>query len=409
MKKKKRIIIYGIGNNCNIFLNNAMYVDFTIIAYVDREKYGAIWRDQTIIHPSQIINLDYDEIYVTLSDNKEVISNLENLGVESYKIKTIEYINKKYMVNFNSKAKYILLTDGTKLYNYAYSELETLDNLEVWRLLYQKEKWHDTEEIFQNRKIFLVHSHCYGYLRNNGFINLLKKVYPNSRFILILSDMIDGEFGYRYRTDETKIDIDKERVEFDLITTYHPLDAKKYGFNFHLQPYTKRKLEQKLIEYDVFFVGNAKNRLNKLYDIYDYLSNNKFKCNFWITGVKEDLIDNNKIGIKYNQFLDYDNYLLEMSKSKCILEVCQLGDVTTMRYVEAITYGKKLISNDSTCINYPYYDEKYISVISDERDINLEWLKNDDTFQDENIEEFSPILLLKKLVKSIGENIDEIK
>lgn len=393
----KKVVIYGIGSNCRQFIRYAQHVDFQVVAYVDKKKKGTIFEGQVVKSPNEIARLEYDEIYVTLADNREVFSELKSMGVEIHKIKDVAYISYKYMMNINTTAEVILLTDGSQLYNYPYLELNNLDNVEVWRPLIQKTEWVWSVDKKNQELTFLVHSHCFGYNRKSGFMKWLKEVYPNSKYIFILSDMIDGDFGYSNRLDETQFDIEVCREDFDLITTYHPIEAKKYNFEYLLLPHSRININEEKIIYDVFFAGLAKNRLDKLYKIYDYLVGYGIKCNFWITGVDEKLIDYSKEGIKYNQYLEYDQYLREVNKSKCILELCKEGNVTDWRYIVAILYGKKLLVNDSTCMEYPCYDERYINIITSEKDISIEWLKEEVQPQYKYNNEFSPVLFLEKI------------
>ncbi len=393
----KKVVMYGIGNNCKHFLQYALYTDFIVVAYVDQAKEGTIFEGQIVKAPNEIISLEFDEILVTISENKEVISKLEEMGIASHKIKDCNYINQKYMVSIDTKADTILVTDSTELYNRAYSELEEQDDIEFWRPLIQLTRWEYLYKKNQKELLFLIHSHCYGYYKNNGFMKWLKRSFPNAKYVLILSDMIDGEYGYGDRTDATHFNFEEVKGEFDLITSYHMYEAEKYGFSYLPQPHTKVDMADEAIEYDVFFVGHAKNRLESLYRIYNYFENGGLRCNFWITGVEEKLIDYDKVGIKYNHYLEYDKYLHEMNKSKCVLDICKVGNVAGWRYTEAILYGKKMLSNDPTCINYPCYDQRYIHIFSDEKDIDIEWIKNSDIPKYRYLNEFSAVLFLEKI------------
>ena len=60
-------------------------------------------------------------------------------------------------------------------------------------------------------------------------------------------------------------------------------------------------------------------------------------------------------GIIYNQLIDYNQILDELQKFDTVLEVVQPGQVgVTLRYYEAITYNKKLITNNEMVKKLPF-------------------------------------------------------
>ncbi len=77
--------------------------------------------------------------------------------------------------------------------------------------------------------------------------------------------------------------------------------------------------------------------------------------------------------------------------SNCILEVLQDGQTgSTLRYLEAVCYNKKLLTTNPRIKNYPFYDERYMKVFSSESDIDYDWVKKRETINYGYKDEFSP-------------------
>lgn len=168
-----------------------------------------------------------------------------------------------------------------------------------------------------------------------GLFTYLKKLDKDGIYICYLGDVVNS-FTFNIR------DINKK---FDKVFSCDRKDAKKNNMLFLQQPYSLIKPEKKDIKYDVFFVGSAKNRLDKIILAYELLKKKGFKCIFYITDVEED----KKIytqEIHYNQYLKYEEVLSFLFQSKCILEILQGdADSTTARYSEAMVYKKYLLTD----------------------------------------------------------------
>ena len=105
-------------------------------------------------------------------------------------------------------------------------------------------------------------------------------------------------------------------------------------------------------------------------------------------------------GIIYIQLIDYNQILDELQKFDTVLEVVQPGQVgVTLRYYEAITYNKKLITNNEMVKKLPFYNPDYMFVFCDPEDIDLEWVKRSikDDYHYNN--EFSPKELVKDIIR----------
>ena len=94
--------------------------------------------------------------------------------------------------------------------------------------------------------------------------------------------------------------------------------------------------------------------------IFELLTRKGVKCEFFINGVKEE---DKRFGdrIHYNQVLNYDVILRKIEKTNVLLELLQEGmDTHTLRYPEAVSYGKKLITNNAGVVREKSYSEQNI-------------------------------------------------
>ena len=75
-------------------------------------------------------------------------------------------------------------------------------------------------------------------------------------------------------------------------------------------------------------------------------------------------------GIRHNQLLNYDIVLRKVERTKVLLELLQDGmDTHTMRFPEAVNYGKKLITNNLNAVNEKSYSAANIRLIRNAADV----------------------------------------
>ena len=186
---------------------------------------------------------------------------------------------------------------------------------------------------------------CFVYVSPNmvryegGFIDYVRKQNPDNRIVMLHWDLISKKVKYEY-------DIIKRKV--DLAITYDSEEAKKYGIHYFRETvYSKlvKEPESPEIKWDVYFLGAAKDRLDKLYEIYAFLRENNLKCKFLIAEAPAEKRISGE-GIEYIDSITYKKNLHYVIESKCILEVVQgnSSDITT-RAKEAMAYGKRLITD----------------------------------------------------------------
>lgn len=223
------------------------------------------------------------------------------------------------------------------------------------------------------------HPHYFMYLRSN---------YPNCKIIIMSRDLIHTHMHeynmYKKFKDKT----------YDYWMTYDEGESKKYGFK-HFDEFESKIPIQISKDYpiaDVFFTGRAKDRLPRLVEIYDKLTQDGIKCLFLIMGAPQKT-QIQRDGIKYiNKPIPYSEMLRMTVNSICLLDLNQSEcDGYTSRILEAIMYNKKLITDNATILKTKYYNPHYVLYIKSAMDIDSTFVKDKIEVNYHYDNEFSPI------------------
>lgn len=147
------------------------------------------------------------------------------------------------------------------------------------------------------------------------------------------------------------------------IYSFDKNDCKKYGFKFSPMIYNLDiKYKKEEIIYDVIFVGYLKNRVQLLTELYNKLQEFSASTYFYVL---DNIKTKDKVPFElHDTYLEYDEYRKKMICSKAVLDIVQDGQIgLTIRTMETICYGKKLITNNLDIINYDFYNKNNIFVI----------------------------------------------
>jgi hypothetical protein len=193
---------------------------------------------------------------------------------------------------------------------------------------------------------------------------------------------------------------------FDFQFSYDIGDSRKYNMiHFdEIESKTEITLSRDYPLFDVFFAGAAKDRLPFLIKIYDYLEKNGIAPFFYITNVnKEDQIV--RTGITYSELnMKYSEMLYKTVNARVVLEVNQgCVDGFTSRFLEAVLYNKKLLTNNVAVKNNEYFNEEYINIFSNPEDINVDFILQDKEVDYHYKNEFSPVHLINLIDKTLIE------
>lgn len=188
---------------------------------------------------------------------------------------------------------------------------------------------------------------------------------------------------------------------YDAVFTVYANDANHYGWHICNHIYAKIPDEKPSnhngYDADVFFIGRAKNRLQKILRTYEFLVSHDIKCDFHIIEVNEKE-KRHADNIHYNKWLPYKEVLRRMHRSKCVLEILQKpGEGPTLRTTEAIIYNKKMITNDLEAASNPFFDDRFVQIFDVPENINLAFIKDDIEPHYNYREEYSANNFLKRV------------
>lgn len=194
---------------------------------------------------------------------------------------------------------------------------------------------------------------------NINIVKDIQKKFPNSKIIFWFWNSINNSKKIKHVEYLKKKNID--------IWSFDIEDCEKYHLKYNTQFYFSRKMnkENTLNERDIYFIGYDKGRiklLERIGSIFD-----QYKISFLFEVVKDRrkkyLKNEKKYFIKKSK--KYDEVLLEIKKSKAILEI-NSGNQSglTLRAMESLFYNKKLISNNKKLREYDFYNSDNIFIFN---------------------------------------------
>lgn len=177
------------------------------------------------------------------------------------------------------------------------------------------------------------------------FVMQIRKLYPGKVII----------FDYDNRV-KNSLYPDRIRPYLNELWHYDAEDCQKFGLrkkgNSYLDVYQIHRDNNP--EYDVFYVGRDKGRLQQIDVIKEKLESVGLKTFFHICANREFLTWTNK---RYKHFLPYNDYLELLKKSKAILNIVPNGQTSiTQREMEAVFDNVKCITNNKGILEFSLYD-----------------------------------------------------
>lgn len=228
-----------------------------------------------------------------------------------------------------------------------------------------------------------------------SYMMYLKKKYPNCKMVEVFRDM------YQLRQIcKPEMTEDISNKIYDLRMSYDPEECKKYGLIWFHQIHSNTALKQidEYPQYDVFFCGRSKNRLQRIIKAYDVLSEAGLKCHFIITHAPETE-QISREGIVYtNEYIPYLDMLSMSVKAKCIFDTQQDGSVgCSSRFLESLMYNKRLITDNPSVLTSSFYNPKYIHYVEEMEDIDPKFVMQQEPVDYHYDGEFSPIRLIEQI------------
>ena len=216
-----------------------------------------------------------------------------------------------------------------------------------------------------------------------------RQLNPNLKIILYLINSIDAQSPIM-KGVRPKMKV----FDWDRIYTFDEEDAQKFGYEYlGFCYYSSHYMSEKTgVTNDAYFVGGLKGkRENTIYDTYKHLVSNGVNCMFDLMPFDETKPTPLPGANFYRGWKPYADILEKVQKSNCIIEICQQGqNGATLRYFEAVTMNKKLLTNNKNIINFPFYNSKWMKIFSTTEEIDYEWVKTRELIDYKYKGEFSP-------------------
>lgn len=232
-----------------------------------------------------------------------------------------------------------------------------------------------------------------------GIIDAIKKKYPKAKIVIIFNDLISKQ---KYQFSHRTLNIEHLKKQADLVITYDFNEAKKYNISQFNVPYSKPDFDVsiKKSKYDVYFIGQAKDRFDEIMKAFYTLRSYNLRLKFVVSNLAPEYrIQDPEITYVDGMGLSYAENIENILCSNCLLEISQKNaNGYTLRTYEAIAYGKRLISNNQLLKDAPFYNPDYIYVTNTFNYIPSDYIKSIKQGDEVNynyIEELSPIKLLE--------------
>jgi hypothetical protein len=187
-------------------------------------------------------------------------------------------------------------------------------------------------------------------------------------------------------------------------------DCKEFGFNYLNECYYDAQLPKQNAkpEYDIYLIARVKaGRVEIINRLYDSFKKHGVKAKMDVAALPKydkDYYKNPTVRkeIKViDHLMDYKEAIKRASKANCIMEISQAGqNAPSLRYFEAVTLGKKLLTNVENTKNLNFYNEKYMKITDfEDENIDFDWIKKREKIDYHYKGEFSPANIISMIEK----------
>lgn len=230
-------------------------------------------------------------------------------------------------------------------------------------------KLYEQRGLLEDKTCFILSSRYASY-EEAGFYLALRKYFNNPKIVYYFCDLvkIDARKQKLIRQIETQ--------KFDKIFTYDPNDAEKYGFELINAPYSysPEKTDSSKPDFDVYFIGKAKDRFQTILSLFSSLTESGLKCYFYIRDNKEEILKNKEsVMIISRKSISYEENIHNVINSNSILEITQEGaNGSSLRVSESIVFNKILITNNIQLRYNPLYNPDHMCFIENDSTCSID-------------------------------------
>ena len=198
-------------------------------------------------------------------------------------------------------------------------------------------------------------------LRSPALIKFIKRRNPLARIIIYYVNVFgdrDRNAPWRYR------DMGVEFYSFDRVA------SQKFGLNFKPFFYEYEHIAQKIlaqnlpVEYDAIFFGADKGRLADILDADILLKNVGLTTKIAVYADKKRSYRDEEKKYLFKGWSDYITIAAATAKARAIIDITTKGQSgLTLRPMEAVFMGKKLITDNDDIVNYDIYSPQNVFLL----------------------------------------------
>ena len=135
------------------------------------------------------------------------------------------------------------------------------------------------------------------------------------------------------------------------LTSFDPCEAERYGMACTGQYFRYPEHQPDNIDSDCFFCGLPKDRAGTLQRLRTRLEAEGLTCDFVIPRTPAEK-------------LTYPQYLDRLARTRCVIDISQKGQTgLTRRPLEALFYGKKLLTDNPEIARYDFYRPQNVFIL----------------------------------------------
>ena len=207
-------------------------------------------------------------------------------------------------------------------------------------------------------------------LRGRDLIEYIQERNPEARIIVHFESLI----GEANRKDPRRY-VGLRNLEF---CTFDKGDSEQWGIRhvpFYYDPayydpqsppieVWKREMEGAVPIRDVFFIGSAFDRAERLVQLHQVFEEHGIEDKMVIVKNPHHRYSRNLQKYLTDQRMMYSEVVREILRSRCVLEVLQGGQQgMSLRPMEAAIFGKKLITDNKNAVHYDFYTPDNVFII----------------------------------------------
>lgn len=250
------------------------------------------------------------------------------------------------------------------------------------------------EGLSSKKPVCMLVFSSYAYLYDISYFDWLKKKHPDCKFVMFYQDKV--------RVHTPNMDFKHLKKLFDIVYSYDMHDCNEFDLKYHPTPYSRFEIpcNEAIPASDVFYCGRAKSRYQLVLQVYESLTRQGMKCDFYLSSVPSDCP---RIpGIHYDEWLSYLEYLQHLSKSRAILEVQQEGaDGFTPRFWESIIYDKHLITDNDAVFHSMFYNPSYHHSVDNVLADSVDFINEEVQYSEVEKNNLSPINFLHNIEQNL--------